>query len=255
MGKALQFGPNTVEPDVRRLSDMRDVVYDMDWLKTAPDMDLYYMYRDLAMSRSDRSVMLDHHLRYDITIIPPGRLGIEYVKTAGHYHPCIEDTCCTYPEVYEVLHGTAHYLLQKCDGGRITDVVMVVAHEGDKAIIPPNYGHVTINPSNQELKMSNWVSRDFSSIYEPYKKCGGAAYYELVDGLIRNGRCDHIPNIRFLKPANITRVGLSKSKEMYGLVRDVGKLAFLNKPQDYDWLWEMALDDKNRIEPAGMASR
>ncbi|HTX44282.1 MAG TPA: glucose-6-phosphate isomerase family protein [Methanocella sp.] len=251
MERALQFGPRSVEPDVRRLSDMRDVIHDMDWLKTAPDMELYFMYRDLAMSKNDRSLIMDHHLRYDITVIPPHMLGIEYVKTAGHYHPCVEGTSCTYPEVYEVLHGMAHYLLQRCDGGRISDVVMVEATEGDHVIIPPNYGHVTINPSNRELRMSNWVSRDFSSLYEPYKKCGGAAYFELRDGLIRNGRCNHIPDIRFLKPAHVTKVGLNRGKEMYGLVRDIDKLAFLNRPQDYDWLWEAALSDKNR---AGLPS-
>ncbi len=241
MDRALQFGPRTVEPDIRRLGDMRDVIYDIDWLKTAPDTNLYYMYRDLAMSKNDSSLILDHHLRYDITVIPPGRLGIEYVKTAGHYHPYVEGTCYTYPEVYEVLHGTAHYLLQKCDGGHITDVVMIEAREGDHVLIPPGYGHVTINPSNKELKMSNWVSRDFSSLYEPYKKCGGAAYFELMSGLVRNGRCDHIPDIRSARPASVTKAGLNKGKEMYGLVRDIDKLAFLNKPQDFDWLWEEAL--------------
>ncbi|WP_174589738.1 glucose-6-phosphate isomerase family protein [Methanocella conradii] len=247
MEKVLEFGSSRVKPDVRRLSDMREVIYDIEWLKGAPDMELYYMYRDLAVSKGDRSIILDHRLRYDITVIPPNRLGAEYVKTAGHYHPLIEGTSYTYPEVYEVLRGTAHYLLQKCEGGRITDVVMIEAKEGDKAIIPPGYGHVTINPSNRELKMANWVSRDFSSIYEPYKKCGGAAYFELVDGrLIRNGRCDHIPDIRFLKPTNIAKLGLSKGKEMYGLVRDIEKLAYLNRPQDYGWLWEAALSDKNR---------
>ncbi len=87
MDRSLEFGGRRVEPDVRRLSDMREVVCDIDWLKTAPDMDLYYMYRDLAMSRQDRSLLLDNGLRYDITVIPPNRLGGEYVKTAGHYHP------------------------------------------------------------------------------------------------------------------------------------------------------------------------
>jgi glucose-6-phosphate isomerase len=249
MERALRFGQNEVEPDVRKLSEMRDVIYDIDWLKTAPDRDLYYMYRDLAMSRNDRSLMLDDHLRFDITVIPPGRLGAEYVKTAGHYHPCVPDTCCTYPEVYEVLRGMAHYLLQKCEGGRIEDVVMIEAGEGDHVLIPPGYGHVTINPSNKELKMSNWVSRDFSSLYEPYKKCGGGAYFELADGrIIRNGRCDHIPDIRFLKPTNITKVGMGKGKEMYGLVRDISKLEFLNRPQDYELLWEEVLSDKNRAK-------
>ncbi|WP_424357857.1 glucose-6-phosphate isomerase family protein [Methanocella sp. MCL-LM] len=247
MDRTLEFGGKQIEPDVRRLSDMREVIYDIDWLKSAPDEILYYMYRDLAMSRQDRSLMLDHGLRFDITVIPPGRLGPEYIKTAGHYHPEIGNTGMTYPEVYEVLHGTAHYLLQRCDGGKIVDVVLIEAHDGDKVIIPPNYGHVTINPSNKELKMANWVSRNFSSIYEPYKKCGGAAYFELAGGkLVRNGRCDHLPDLRYLKPTNIAKAGFAKGKEMYGLIRDIEKLDYLNKPMDYKWLWDEVLSDKNR---------
>ena len=177
-GPALEFGGNTVEPGVRKLSDMRDVIYDSEWLESAPDVDLYYMYRDLALSRHDRSIILDNVLRYDITVIPPQKLGVEHVKTAGHYHPEVDKTGYTFPEVYEVLRGTAHYLLQKCEGEKITDVVLIAAEEGDKVIIPPGYGHVTINPtSNKVLKMANWVSRDFKSDYEPYKKCRGAGLF------------------------------------------------------------------------------
>lgn len=254
--RVLEFGGHLVEPAVRKLSDMREVVHDIDWLKSAPDMDLYYMYRDLALSRHDRSVMLDNSLRYDITLIPPLKMGSEYVKTAGHYHPPVNDMGYTYPEVYEVLGGTAHYLLQKCEGGKISDVVLIEATEGDKVIIPPNYGHVTINPTNNKvLKMSNWVSREFSSIYDPYKKCGGAAYFELVGGrYVRNGRCDHAPDIRFLKPTNIAKVGFHKGKEMYGLIREVEKLSYLNKPQDYDWLWDMVLSNKNRAKSPGIVT-
>lgn len=255
-GPVLEFGGNTVEPSVRKLSDIRDVIYDIEWLKSAPDEDLYYMYRDLALSKHDRSIILDNSLRYDITVIPPQKLGVEYVKTAGHYHPLVDKTGYSYPEVYEVLKGTAHYLLQKCEGNRITDAVLIEANEGDKVVIPPNYGHVTINPTNNKvLKMSNWVSRDFESMYEPYKKCGGAAYFELVNGrFIRNGRCDHAPELRFLKPSNVAKAGLSKGKEMYGLVRDIEKLAFLNRPQDYDWLWETVVSDKNRAKSPGIIS-
>jgi glucose-6-phosphate isomerase len=126
---------------------------------------------------------------------------------------------------------------------------MIEAHAGDKVLIPPNYGHVTINPSNQELKMSNWVSRRFSSIYEPYKKCGGAAYFEMADGrLVKNCRCDSPPEIRFVKPTSVGKVGLLKGKEMYGLVRDIGKLAFLNDPVSYGWLWDEVLGDRNKAE-------
>jgi glucose-6-phosphate isomerase, archaeal len=250
MERILEFGGQQVEPHVRRLSDMSTVIYDRDWLKSAPDEILYYMYRDLAMSSQDRSVILGHGLRYDITIMPPGKLGAEYVKTAGHFHPEIDDTGMSYPEVYEIIHGMAHCLLQRCGEGKILDVVLIEAVAGDKVLIPPNYGHVTINPSNQELKMANWVSRNFSSNYEPLQKCGGAAYFELAGGkTVRNDRCDHAPEIRYLKPANIAKAGFAKGKEMYELVKDVEKLDFLNKPMDYRWLWDEVLSDKNRANP------
>lgn len=252
----LEFGGNMIEPDVRKLSDMREVVYDVEWFKSAPDMDLYYMYRDLYLSKRDHSIMLNNGLRYDITVIPPLMLGVEHVKTAGHYHPFVDGTGYSYPEVYEVLKGTAHYLLQKHEGDRIVDVILVEAQEGDKLIIPPNYGHVTINPTNNKvLKMSNWVSRDFESNYEPIKKCGGAAFFELTDErFIRNSRCNPSSDIRFLKPTNISEVGFSKGKELYKLIHDVEKLAYLNKPQDYDWLWDMVLSDKNRVKSPGIIS-
>jgi glucose-6-phosphate isomerase, archaeal len=250
--RVLEFGGKQVAPDIRKLSDMKDVIYDKNWLENASDKDLYYMYRDLALSRKDYSIMMEYDLRYDITIIPPSNLGMEFIKTAGHYHPNINDKRVyekeyTYPEVYEVLNGVAHYLLQKrenSNNSKIVDVVMIEAKEGDKVIVPPNYGHVTINPSNKELKMANWVSRDFSSIYEPYKELSGAAYFELTkDAIILNDRYEHLPEVRYLKVTNISKIGLNKNKEMYGLIRDVKKLDFLNNPQDFDWLWEQVSGD------------
>jgi glucose-6-phosphate isomerase, archaeal len=242
--RMLEFGGKRVKPDIRSLYDMADVIYDQKWLDAADDIDLYYMYRDLAFSNKDHSIILQYGLRYDITIIPPSNLGIEYVKTAGHYHPLIEGTKYTFPEVYEVLSGVAHYLLQKSENNKTTDVIIVEAKEGDKVIIPPNYGHVTINPSNKELKMANWVSREFSSIYGPYRNCKGAAYFELSDGrIVKNENYQDLPEIRYLKPSNRSQIGFHKNKEMYGLIRDVEKLRYLNHPQDYDRIWEMVLTE------------
>jgi len=44
MERMLEFGGEKVEPQVRRLRDMGDVIYDVDWLKSAPDEILYYIY-------------------------------------------------------------------------------------------------------------------------------------------------------------------------------------------------------------------
>ncbi len=237
--RLLEFSGKRVKPDIRKLDDMREVVYDKNWLQTTEDKDLYYMYRDLYISKRDHALIKENDVRYDITIIPPSNMGSEYVKTAGHYHPKVKGTDYTYPEVYEVLSGEAHYLLQKYENSRVTDVVLVEAKEGDKVIVPPNYGHVTINSSNKELKMANWVSNQFSSIYEPYRECKGAVYFELTDGrLIKNENYANLPEIRHLKPTNLKELGFSKNKEMYGLIRDPEKLQYLNYPHEYQWIWE-----------------
>jgi len=240
MNRTLTFGGRTQEPDIRMLSDSEAGLLDREILQ-AGDRELYYMYRDLALSRSDHDTMLENGLRYDITIIPPGMLGREYVKTAGHYHPAVPGTDTSYPEVYEVLAGAGHYLLQKRTVNSVIDVVLVQALAGDKVIIPPDYGHVTINTGNKELKMANWVSREFSSLYKPYVELHGAAYYLTEDGFIANPGYRNVPEIREVKPKSFSKTGLVRGSELYGLVRDIGKLDFLNRPQDFGWMFEDVL--------------
>ncbi len=77
---------------------MKMVLHDQKWVKTAPNIELYYMYRGLKKKNG---------ARYDITVIPPKMLGKEFVKTKGHYH------IGSYGEIYIVLKGKAIYLMQK----------------------------------------------------------------------------------------------------------------------------------------------
>ena len=56
--------------------------------------------------------------------------------------------------------------------------------EGDKVVVPPNYGHITINPFDKTLVMSNWVCSDFPSIYEPIKRLGGGHTLKLMKPII-----------------------------------------------------------------------
>lgn len=226
----LEFGGRRKEPDIRRLYDMKDVIYDKSWLAGAENIDLYYMYRDLYLSKSDLEKLREQNLRYDITIIPPRMMGTEYVKTAGHYHPTIPGMTVTYPEIYEILEGSALYLLQKQD---LSDVVVVNASAGDKVLIPPDYGHITINRSNNTLKMANFVARDFSSLYEPYREKGGGAYFFTKDGWIKNPRYLEVAELRRLDAPDasmLRRLGMSKSREMYPLLKEKGRLDYLVHP-------------------------
>jgi glucose-6-phosphate isomerase len=234
----LEFGGRRKEPDIRFLYDMREVIYDKAWLAKAENVELYYMYRDLYLSRADRDTLIDQDLRYDITIIPPAMLGMEYVKTAGHYHPLPPGGSVSYPELYEVLEGEAIYLLQMRD---LSDVVAIYASAGDKVLVPPDYGHITVNRSKGTLKMANLVDRSFSSIYDPIKERGGGAYFYTTQGFIKNERCPEAAQLRRVEaPDNdrLKRLGMSKKREIYSLIKEPGMLDYLKHPDKHMDIFE-----------------
>jgi glucose-6-phosphate isomerase len=229
----LEFGGRIREPEIRWLYDMKEVLYDQSWLAQAENVELYYMFRDLFLSRSDEQKLREQGLRYDITIIPPRALGCEYVKTAGHYHPLLPGSALSYPELYEVIEGECVYLIQRQDA---SDVAAVFASAGDKVLIPPGYGHITINNSNKILKMANFVARDFSSIYRPIQEMGGGAFFCTDQGWIRNPRYPRAADLRLLQASekgNLSRLGLARENEMYPLLREPGRLAFLVRPEEH----------------------
>ena len=229
----LVFGGKRREPDIRRLHDMDDVIYDKKWLETAENFDLYFMYRDLFLSKTDGEKLREQGIRYDITIIPPSFLGREYIKTAGHYHPNVPGSSVTFPELYEVLEGDALYLLQNLD---LSDIVVINATTGDKIVVPPGYGHITINRSNKTLKMANFVARNFSSLYDPIRERAGGAYFFTKDGWIKNERCPEAAELRRIDAPDIRklhRLGITKGREMYPLLKDTNDLIYLNRPEEH----------------------
>ena len=95
-------------PRLRTIEEIRNVLMEPACECREP---LYFMYRDLSKNREDGQWLRDQGLRYDITVIPARTLCGEYVKTKGHHHP-VNGKGVPYPEIYEVLEGEAHYLLQ-----------------------------------------------------------------------------------------------------------------------------------------------
>ena len=217
------------KPQVRRMGDLREVAYDRTLLeRTEASKAAYYMYRDLCRAE-DRHLFESRKIRYDVTIMPPANIGEEYVKTSGHYHPAVKDAI-TYPEIYEVLSGEAHYLLQRLEKGEIADVAVIKAEKDDKVLIPPNHGHTTINPSGETLVMANLVSSQFVSIYDPVKKMGGAAYFELIGNrFVKNLRYGNLPELRAMTAPSLTR--FPRGENLYALfLKNAADFEFLNEP-------------------------
>ena len=240
--KELSFAGKVLTPDIRTIEQMRPVIHDTEWLKSAnPDTPLYYMYRDTCLPE-DKGTIEANNLRYDITAIPPYMLGKEYLKTAGHYHPFVPGQTATYPEIYEVLEGKALFFIQKVNGNKVYDARVVRANPGDKFLIPPGFAHITVNEENTTLIIANWVARDFSSVYGPLHEFGGCAYFFTHEGIIKNPKYIHTEGaLKENKPLDASLIGLGDKEPMYHLIQRVSRLEFLTKPQDFSELFEKAL--------------
>ncbi|HZD59660.1 MAG TPA: glucose-6-phosphate isomerase family protein [Anaerolineae bacterium] len=229
-----------VEPDVRHLQDFKDVL--------APDSplqgpaDAYFMYRDIGWPK-DKEMFRQRNYRYDITVVQPGVVGRELVKTVGHYHPLVPETDVTYPEVYEVISGRAHYVCQKVDGNKVLDFFVVEALPGQDVVIPPGYGHITINPEDEPLVMSNVTADGFKSIYKPLEEKHGAAYYELEDfSWEKNDNYDMQAEPKWARANEVPEFALTEAVPLYvAITENPDKFDFLLNPQNYLDTFDKAL--------------
>ena len=124
------------------------------------DEPAYDVYRGLCFPEDQERLAADQY-QYDITIIMPGTIGKERKKTSGHYHGYNDTRRNTHPEVYEVIKGTAAYILQKSPDFAVEpkdllvdDLIVAVVKEGQSIIVPPNYGHCSINIGDGPLVFS-----------------------------------------------------------------------------------------------------
>lgn len=181
-------------PDTRCLDDVRMVLADQEFAKTAENVELYKMYRQLEVKDG---------LRYDVTVIAPRMFGNEFVKTKGHIHAGF------YGEVYMVLEGEGIYFAQLGDENEIKDVFAVHGKKGDVIVIPAGYGHVTINPGVGHLKTANWIAENDKGDFSVFEKNQGGCYYYLATPStgsgqagewVKNEHYKNVPALRFEEP-------------------------------------------------------
>lgn len=174
-----------IKPQVRFLKEIKSLLFDKNWAKTAANSKLYYIYR---------AVKKKGELRYDITLIPSKMLGKEFVKTKGNRNSD------NYPELYTVLKGEAIFLMQKSEGKTVKEAFFSRLKKGDWIVIPDNYYVVAINPLKKDLKLANWVSEKNKNTYETIEKMKGACYFFTENGWIKNENYKSVPKLKFKKP-------------------------------------------------------
>lgn len=225
-------GLNSPSYCVRRLHDLKPV-----WANPIQEEDqVVYRYTSALHLLEDAPVWKKANVAYGIVIFVPGVFSGEYVKSSGQFHPPVQPCNMGTPEIYTVLSGVGHFLLQKASPPfeKIEDAVMVEVRPGETFVVPPDYGHLQINPGPEPLVFSYAVMDGMKGCYDPFKQRQGAIYYEMADRKERhvfNTRYPERLPLRVLQAADLCQLPELNDGVTYQAIRDrLGELPFLTDP-------------------------
>ncbi len=204
----------------------------------------YDVYRAIRYP-DDEERLKRNRYQYDITYVMDGLVNGECKKTSGHYHGFNPQRTNTYPEVYEVIEGTALYVLQRAknfesdpEGIIIEDVILTVVKAGQTIIIPPNYGHCSINIGDGPMIFSNLAYIPCPVIYDSVRYYHGMSYYVFkTDGEVKaelNQRYSNVPEPKFAVVKENERLGIKFGLPIYqSYQQNPGAFEFLGNPDAY----------------------
>lgn len=234
----LSFDPDVCidETKTRILDELTDVYLDK---AVCRGKDVAYWMFNGVYAKRDRARLSQALIRYELTLFPDKCIGREYVKTHGHIHKPEPRSGIDYPEICEVLVGTAHFLFQTLDPEALScsEAFYVEVKAGEKIIVPPGYDHLTINPGPGPMLFSDVVSLKCSGNYERFKTTGGAAYLEIEQAghaqFIPNPRYISLPALRKAVPREFQELNLVKAMPLYAaFLENAGKnWQFLSNPE------------------------
>lgn len=228
----LGTGLNQPNYCVRRLHDLKEV-----WANPIQEADqVIYRYTSALHFRDEAAIWQKANVAYGIVIFVPGTFSGEYVKSSGQFHPPVQPCNMGTPEIYTVLSGVGHFLLQKASPpfDRIEEAVLVVVRAGESFVVPPDYGHLQINPGSEPLVFSYAVMDGMKGRYDPFKKRQGAIYYEMEkrggEFVFNSNYPDRVP-LHILQAGDLCQLPELNDNVTYQAIRDrLPQLPFLTDP-------------------------
>jgi glucose-6-phosphate isomerase len=206
-----------------------------------PNSVLYFGHQGAFLNDPELLKKLkENKLRPDVTVIPSGNIGREYIRTEGHEH------ISGFPEVYQNVFGENIFLLFKTkskDSEDIEDVIAVFSKQGDIVLFPPNYQHISINIGKKPFVMTDIVSSEANSDFVYIKRHNGAPYWVINNKgkpeFIKNPRYKgKVPDIRLVQPVdNLPEIGFKKGTPIFDLIKKqkFKELEFLNDNSDKEF--------------------
>jgi oxalate decarboxylase/phosphoglucose isomerase-like protein (cupin superfamily) len=147
----------------------------------------------------------------NVTVWEPGTVGVEYIKTFGHYH--VGDL----EETYWVVEGEGVLLQQKLSGedpSKVAEFKAQIVKAGDNIHIPSGYGHLVANTGSTFLVSVDDSPVDFTEAdpvslpghadYAKVEQMHGFAYY-IVE---KDGRPALVKNPHYSEVGSVDAGGL-----------------------------------------------
>lgn len=215
----------------------------------------YYDFYKAIGRDEERAQFEARGLRYDSTVIMAGCAGDEFKKTAGHFHCEVPGKGMSYPEYYQVVKGTAVFVMQKVQDeqtrGRmnVTDCIIAEVKAGQAIVIPPNYGHCTVNVSDETMVFINLVAAASMNAYDGVKRSVGMCCYikKNEDGSYRVEKNDHYDfscEPKVVTPNDNDTLGIYQDKPVY--------TEYLRTPEKFDYLTSPENKMKDYFEVFGI---
>jgi glucose-6-phosphate isomerase len=235
----LEFRDGMNQPDFyHRTGADLESVYIADLTDEDRAKKLYSVSSSLWLD-GEESIWRDAKVTYGLVLFAPGDIGGEYIKSSGQFHPILPGMKDGTPEIYSVLHGEGHFMLQHAGPpfDKTDDPVVIKVKAGEAFVVPPSYGHLQINPGPEPLLFSYIVMDGLKGEYGPYKEKKGAMYYEVNNAekpfVYNENYSENLP-LKELNAGDICQIpGLNKAVS-YQRARDMlDDIKFVTDPEAF----------------------
>ena len=122
---------------IRRLSSMNGQFFDQQAYKTQLEKEDLTLYEVYELQRPEE----EGELLHGISIVHPGKVGIEYFMTKGHFHTVLGTA-----EIYHCLKGVGVMVMETPEGEWAVEELC----PGRILYVPPRWAHRSVNTGNQE---------------------------------------------------------------------------------------------------------
>ncbi len=188
----------------------------------------YHVYEDVQ-NRSDQPWLTQVGFQFAVAVIVPGVLGTEWMKTAGHFHRPYQRK--ELPELVEVAYGQGKIVLQLMrTPDRIAEIVTLNVVRGDWVVIPPGYGHVSINTGPKPLILTHVRHRAVRLEYEEMARHRGAGYWIGPEGQWINMSYEEVPELKQFTAAHLYARPFGNESVYRAIRRQPGYFKFLKDP-------------------------